>query len=97
VTGPKSCEGEEGAGQTGGGTAVGPTSSGAVANGDDQRGGECQLPGRVCLFGGGSNHEGNVHVGGKPVCDDSWDMVQYRDLLSVQITPGYQLLQPLPS
>ena len=41
-------------------------------------GGNCTLPGRVCLRGGGE-HEGNVFIGlgrgiSKPVCDDNWDM-----------------------
>ena len=29
--------------------------------------------GVVCLKGGNSPNEGNVFIGGKPVCDDSWD------------------------
>ena len=29
-------------------------------------------PGDVCLHGGSSELEGNVYVGGSPVCDDNW-------------------------
>ena len=34
----------------------------------------CITPGKLCLVGGGGDHEGNVVIGGKPVCDDNWDM-----------------------
>ena len=33
----------------------------------------CMQEGVLCLIGGGSDNEGNVYVGGKPVCDDNWD------------------------
>lgn len=33
----------------------------------------CDVPGVVCLKRGSSPNEGNVYIGGKPVCDDSWD------------------------
>ena len=66
--------GNRAAGLTGGDEGSGDISGGGPSA-DDLRGGECHLSGRVCLFGGGNSHEGNVHVGGKPVCDDSWDLV----------------------
>jgi len=34
---------------------------------------DCNLPGVVCLKQGSSPNEGNVYIGGKPVCDDHWD------------------------
>jgi len=33
----------------------------------------CNSPGVACLKQGPSAEEGNVYVGGKPVCDDGWD------------------------
>ena len=58
------------------------------------------LKGRVCLMGGGGDHEGNVHIGvgnglSKPVCDDSWDTkdgivvcreLGYHGIVEVRIT-----------
>jgi len=40
----------------------------------------CKRPNTVCLEGGptlptGGSREGNVFVGGKPVCDDGWNML----------------------
>ena len=44
----------------------------------------CRVNNTVCLRGGSSDNEGNVMVGGAPVCDDSWGMedgmVACRDL-----------------
>jgi hypothetical protein len=34
---------------------------------------DCSVPGVVCLKGGNTPDEGNVFVGDRPVCDDSWD------------------------
>ena len=27
----------------------------------------------ACLSGGEEDHEGNVYVDGRPICDDNWD------------------------
>ena len=34
----------------------------------------CYTLEKLCLVGGGGDHEGNVMIGGKPVCDDNWDL-----------------------
>jgi len=74
VSGPRDC-------RTGGGAA------GTAASDSDDAGegagsplttpplpaADCSVPGVVCLKGGSTPHEGNVLVGGRPVCDDSWD------------------------
>ena len=39
---------------------------------------DCNAPGVVCLRNGATPDEGNVYVGGKAVCDDSWDTVDAR-------------------
>ena len=35
---------------------------------------KCNIPGTVCLANSTVGSEGNVLVGGLPVCDDSWDL-----------------------
>ena len=34
---------------------------------------DCNTPGVVCLRGGNDSTNGNVYIGGKPICDDNWD------------------------
>jgi hypothetical protein len=62
-----------------------PQNGGAVVGGGGGRDGSatalvpklpalnCSIPGVVCLKGGNAPDEGNVFVGGRPVCDDGWD------------------------
>ena len=46
---------------------------GAVVNETDLDSSPCYNASTICLFGGSGDHEGNVHYGGNPVCDDNWD------------------------